>query len=73
MESTKSTSDLIMPVTGTVVEINDALEDHPEWINQEPYDSGWMIKCRPHDMAQLRDLVGSYEYRDFVIPETQGE
>jgi glycine cleavage system H protein len=51
VESTKSVSDIYAPVGGTVVAVNDALQDHPELVNSEPYEAGWMIDVRLADGA----------------------
>lgn len=60
VESVKTLSDLFSPVTGTVTAINDGLIDHPEWLNEDPWDKSWMIRVTPdasHSNAQLLDSV----------------
>ena len=64
VESTKAASDLISPVSGTVVEVNEALEDQPELINQAPYDN-WIIKVRLADQTELSALMPSPAYEAF--------
>lgn len=61
LESVKASSDLISPVSGTVVAVNSGLEDAPELINQDPY-SAWIIKVNMSDPAQLNDLMDAEGY-----------
>ena len=62
VESVKAASDLYTPVTGEVVEINEALEAAPETINQSPYSDGWIMKVKIADPAALNDLLDSAAY-----------
>lgn len=64
VESTKAASDLIAPVSGTVVEINTALDDAPELINEDPYEN-WMIKVQLSDAAELDVLMDAAAYEAF--------
>lgn len=61
LESVKASSDLISPVSGTVIENNEALEDAPELINQDPYEN-WIIKVKMSDPAELDGLLGAEAY-----------
>lgn len=61
LESVKASSDLVSPVSGTVVENNSALEDAPELINQNPY-ANWIIKVKMSDPAQLNGLMDAADY-----------
>lgn len=61
LESVKASSDLISPVSGVVVENNEALEDAPELVNQDPYDN-WIIKVKMSDPDELNDLISAEEY-----------
>ena len=61
LESVKASSDLISPVSGVVVENNEALEDAPELVNQDPYEN-WIIKVRMSDPEELNDLISAEEY-----------
>ena len=70
VESTKSVSDVYSPVTGTVVEVNSALGDSPELLNQEPYGEGWMIVVKPSDTAALDGLLDADAYRAFTERES---
>ncbi|GIW47619.1 MAG: glycine cleavage system protein GcvH [Deltaproteobacteria bacterium] len=71
VESTKSVSELYAPVSGEVVEVNEALLDSPETINEDPYGEGWMIKVKPYDLAELDDLMDSEEYADYIESEME--
>lgn len=62
VESVKAASDLYMPVSGTVVAVNDALQGDPALINKEPYAGGWMIKIRPSDSAEMDALMSAEAY-----------
>ena len=69
VESTKSVSDLFAPLSGEVVEVNEALLDSPELINQDPYGDGWMIKVKPFEENQLSDCMNYEEYTEIVEQE----
>ena len=71
VESTKSVSDLYSPISGEVVEINEVLLDSPEVINEDPYSSGWIVKVRPYDLADLNDLMDAEAYSEFVENESE--
>ena len=58
----KTVSDLFMPVTGTVLEINTELNDNPELVNSDPYGKGWMVKVALSDAAQVDALLSADEY-----------
>ena len=62
VESVKTASDIHAPVSGTVVEINPALEDDPDFVNDEPYGKGWIYKIKPDNMADVEQLLSSAEY-----------
>ncbi len=64
VESVKAASDLMSPVTGTVVEVNEALEDEPELINQDAY-ANWIIKVELSDKAELSNLMDAQAYTAF--------
>lgn len=61
LESVKASSDLISPVSGVVVENNEALEDAPELVNQDPYEN-WIIKVKMSNPEELNDLISAEEY-----------
>ena len=62
MESVKAASDLYMPVSGAVVEVNDLLNDSPEKVNSDPYGDGWMIKIRPEKADSMNTLLDAGSY-----------
>ena len=55
-----------MPVGGEILEFNSILEDSPESVNDDPYDSGWMIKIKVDDPSQLNDLLSSDQYKQLI-------
>lgn len=69
IEAVKAVSDLYSPLSGKVVEINEALENTPELVNQSPYDDGWMIKLKLADEAVLDFMLDSEAYRKMVEGE----
>jgi glycine cleavage system H protein len=68
VESVKAASDLISPVSGTVVEVNEALEDQPELINQDAFGT-WIIKVELSDKSELDDLMDAAAYKEFCSKE----
>ena len=66
VESVKAASDLYMPMGGEIVEINEALEDEPEVINDDPFGTGWMIKFRPSDPGEWDALLSGEAYEKAV-------
>lgn len=66
VESTKSVSDLYAPLSGTIVERNDQLEERPELINEDPYGEGWMISIRPNDRSEYDSLLDEDGYRQQI-------
>ena len=66
VEAVKTVSDLFMPVGGEILEFNSILEDSPESVNDDPYDSGWMIKIKVDDPSQLNDLLSSDQYKQLI-------
>jgi len=69
IESTKSVSDIYAPVSGTVVETNEALQDSPELVNQDPYGQGWIMRIRLVDAAQVDALLDAAGYRSLTEAE----
>ena len=67
IEAVKTVSDLCMPVTGEILEVNAALEDAPELVNNDPYGEGWMIKIAVKDAAELNDLMDAEAYAAFIV------
>lgn len=66
VESTKSVNDLYLPVSGTVIEVNDPILDTPETINDDCYGEGWMVRIEMSDKADLNELMTSEEYEAFT-------
>ena len=72
IDSVKASSDIYCAVSGEVVEVNEELLEHPEWINQSPYESGWIVKVKPSNMEEFNDLMTTEQYNKF-IGEIEGE
>jgi glycine cleavage system H protein len=66
VESVKSVNELFIPVSGEILEINEALADAPELVNNDPYRDGWMIKIKVVDTTEVDGLLSAVEYEDFV-------
>ena len=66
VEAVKTVSDLFMPVTGTVLELNAALNDNPELVNTDPYGDGWMVKVAVADASQVDGLLTADAYKALV-------
>lgn len=69
IESVKAVSDVFMPVSGIILEVNEELMDQPELINEDPYGVGWLIKIEVKDKSELDDLMDSSEYKEFIEGE----
>lgn len=66
IEAVKTVSDLFMPVSGEVMEINPDIESNPEFINKDPYGKGWMIKVKLSDSSQVAGLMSAKEYKAMI-------
>jgi glycine cleavage system H protein len=66
VEAVKTVSSLFMPVSGEILEVNSALNDAPEDVNQDPYGKGWMVKVRITNAAELNDLMDAEAYRKMI-------
>jgi glycine cleavage system H protein len=66
IESVKAVSDLFVPVSGEIVEINEAVVDGPELVNSNPLDDGWLIKVRLSDMAEMDGLMDAAAYNELL-------
>ncbi|MBC8440278.1 MAG: glycine cleavage system protein GcvH [Deltaproteobacteria bacterium] len=66
VESVKAVSEIYIPISGEIVEINEDLEDAPELVNESCYDNGWLIKVKPEDVSELNDLMDKDEYLDML-------
>ncbi|GAA0448160.1 glycine cleavage system protein GcvH [Lentibacillus halophilus] len=69
VESVKTVSELYAPITGKVVDINDELEDSPEFVNESPYEKAWMIVVEPADEADLDNLLSAEQYEKAVTED----
>jgi glycine cleavage system H protein len=70
IESVKAVSELFAPVSGEVVEVNEALADKPELVNTDPYGDGWMIKLKVSDASELDELMPADEYEEYIQTES---
>ena len=66
VEAVKTVSDLLMPITGEVIEFNEGLEDEPEKVNSDPYGDGWMIKIAISDASEIDELLSSEQYTELI-------
>lgn len=66
IEAVKTVSDLLLPVGGTILELNEKLEDTPELINKDPYGDGWIIKVKLTNPAEVDDLLDAAAYKDLI-------
>lgn len=66
VEAVKTVSDLFMPVSGEIMEVNSALADSPEAVNTDPYGNGWMVKVKMSDTSELESLMSAEAYAELV-------
>ena len=66
VEAVKTVSDLFMPVSGEVAEVNESLGDEPELVNKDPYGEGWMVKIKHSDASQLDNLLPADDYKKMI-------
>jgi len=66
IESTKTTAPLVAPVSGRIAEVNEALKDSPELMNEDPYGKGWIVTLEMSDPAEADDLMDAKEYEEFL-------
>ena len=66
VEAVKTVSDLFMPLSGTIIEFNESLEDEPEMVNEDPYGKGWMIKIQLDNEAQISELLDADAYNQII-------
>ncbi len=66
IEAVKTVSDLYMPITGTIIEVNEKLQDNPELVNQDPYGDGWMVKVQFEGELSEGDLLTSSDYEKMI-------
>ena len=66
IEAVKTVSDIYMPISGKIVELNDALNDRPETVNNNPFNNGWMLRVQITDMDEVSELMDSKHYITFI-------
>lgn len=66
IEAVKTVSDLFIPVSGEVVEINEAINDNPELVNKEPYENGWIIKVKMSNPEEISALISAEDYAKII-------
>ncbi|API93565.1 MULTISPECIES: glycine cleavage system protein GcvH [Bacillota] len=66
VESVKTVSELYAPISGKVVEVNEELEDSPEFVNESPYENAWMLVVEPTNEAELDDLLSAEAYEEMI-------
>jgi glycine cleavage system H protein len=66
IEAVKTVSDMFAPCSGKIVELNKELTDNPEFVNNDPYGKGWMVKVEIKDLADLNDLLDSTAYKSLI-------
>ena len=66
VEAVKTVSDLFMPITGKVIEVNPSLEDKPELVNEDPYGEGWIIKVHITEESQIDGLLSPSDYKNLI-------
>src|ERR1044071_1541866 len=69
VESVKAVSEIYMPVSGTVTQVNEALNESPEKVNEDPYGTGWMIVIKMDEPAKVDSLLSAIEYEDYIKSE----
>ncbi|MFC0469683.1 glycine cleavage system protein GcvH [Halalkalibacter kiskunsagensis] len=69
VESVKTVSELYAPVSGKVVEVNEDLDDSPEFVNESPYEKAWMIVVEPSDSSEVDNLMSAEKYEDMISEE----
>jgi glycine cleavage system H protein len=69
VESVKAVSDLIAPLSGEVVEVNQKVVDEPETVNEDPYGEGWLVRIRITDPSEADDLLDAGAYREFIAEQ----
>ena len=66
VEAVKTVSDLFIPVSGKITEMNESLEDNPELINEDPYGEGWIIKMEIKDVSEIEQLLTAQAYKELI-------
>ena len=66
IDSVKASSDIYCALSGEVIEVNEELLEHPEWINQSPYELGWIVKVKPSNIEEFNSLMTNEQYNEFI-------
>lgn len=66
IEAVKTVSDLFMPVSGEILEVNPALDESPDIINKDPYKKGWMVKIKLSNLSEVDDLLSAEKYKELL-------
>ena len=66
VDSIKASSDIYCPLSGEIVSVNEDLLEHPEWINQSPYEKGWMVKIKPSNINEFDGLLSREQYENLI-------
>ena len=66
VEAVKTVSDLFLPLSGEIIEFNEALEDEPEKVNTDPYGDGWMVKVKISDTSEISGLLSDTDYKELI-------
>jgi glycine cleavage system H protein len=66
VEAVKTVSDLFLPLSGEIIEFNEALEDEPEKVNADPYGDGWMVKIKFSNASELENLLSAEDYKALI-------
>lgn len=66
IEAVKTVSDIYAPITGNIIEINDSLDEMPDQVNNDPYETGWLAKISIDDESELDKLLSAEQYRELI-------
>jgi glycine cleavage system H protein len=66
IDSVKASSDVYCPLSGEIAHVSEDLYEHPEWINQSPYELGWIVKIKPSDLQELEGLMTNEMYNEYI-------
>ena len=66
VEAVKTVSDLFLPISGKIIEINQSIEDNPEVINEDPYERGWIVKIQVDNPDEMNELLDSESYKEII-------
>lgn len=69
VESTKAASEIYTPLSGEIAEVNSDLVNNPQWINESPYEKGWLVKLKPDNESELGQLMDEESYKAFITQE----